>query len=163
MLHSLRGTLPLLGGERVENEQLKLGVFTQDLAQELDGDSRGVDIVTAYARADYDINISDEHARSVMGRLGLQGQKALRKITQLSGKQALREGAAVLCLPIDANNSYFVLPFFSSGGEKARVALSNFAIKPSNCILLDEVSNHLDQEWYDLLVANEGDERQIEN
>lgn len=121
LLHSLRGTLPLLEGERKENEQLRLGVFTQDLAQELDGDARGVDIVTAYARDDYDINISDEQARSVMGRLGLQGEKALRKISQLSG------------------------------GEKARVALSNFAIKPSNCILLDEVSNHLDQECVEAL------------
>lgn len=117
LLHTLRGTLALIDGDRTENEQLRLGVFTQDLAQELDGEARAVDIVTAYARNDYDIHISDEQARSVMGRLGLQGEKALRQIKNLSG------------------------------GEKARVALSNFAIKPSNCILLDEVSNHLDQEW----------------
>lgn len=117
LLHSLRGRLPLLGGKRIENDSLRLGVFTQDLAQELDGEARAVDIVTEYARADYDITISDERARSVMGRLGLRGEKSLRKCKELSG------------------------------GERARVALSNFAIKPSNCILLDEVSNHLDQEW----------------
>ena len=113
----MRGTLPLLKGERFKNDQLRLGVFTQDLAQELDGEARAVDVVTAYARDDFDITISDEQARSVLGRLGLQGEKSLRHIKNLSG------------------------------GEKARVALANFAIKPSNCILLDEVSNHLDQEW----------------
>jgi ATP-binding cassette subfamily F protein 3 len=117
LLHSLRGTLPLLQGERKENQQLRLGVFTQDLAQELDGNAQAVDVVTQYARSDYDITISDQQARGVMGRLGLSGEKSLRRIKELSG------------------------------GEKARVALSMFAIKPSNCLILDEASNHLDQEW----------------
>jgi ABC-type nitrate/sulfonate/bicarbonate transport system ATPase subunit len=31
-----------------------------------------------------------------------------------------------------------------SGGEKARVALAGFALVPSNVLLLDEASNHLD-------------------
>ena len=31
-----------------------------------------------------------------------------------------------------------------SGGEKARVALAAFALVPSNLLLLDEASNHLD-------------------
>jgi ATP-binding cassette subfamily F protein 3 len=102
MLDSLRGTLPLVGGERVESESLRLGVFTQDLAQELDASARAVDLVTAYARSGSsgDIHISDEEARTVMGGLGLRGEKALRKIAELSG------------------------------GEKARVALAMFALKP---------------------------------
>ena len=116
ILHSLRGTLALQAGERKLNEQLRLGVFTQDLAQELDAKSRAVDLVTAYARQD-DINISDQDARSVMGMLGLAGNKAIREIQNLSG------------------------------GEKARVALAMFAMKASNVILLDEPSNHLDVEW----------------
>jgi ATPase subunit of ABC transporter with duplicated ATPase domains len=118
-LDALRGTLPLLGGDRIENETLRLGVFTQDLAQELDPKARAVDLVTAYARegSHGDIFISDKEARSVMGGLGLQGEKSLRKIGALSG------------------------------GEKARVALAMFALKPSNLYLLDEVSNHLDIEW----------------
>ena len=107
ILHSLRGTLPLQAGERNTNEQLRLGVFTQDLAQELDANSRAVDLVTAYARQD-DINISDQDARSVMGMLGLTGNKSIREIKNLSG------------------------------GEKARVALAMFAMKASNVILLDE-------------------------
>jgi ATPase subunit of ABC transporter with duplicated ATPase domains len=53
-----------------------------------------------------------------MGGLGLQGEKSLRQIQALSG------------------------------GEKARVALAMFALKPSNLYLLDEVSNHLDSERY---------------
>jgi ATP-binding cassette subfamily F protein 3 len=126
-LHSLRGTLPLLQGERNENPLLQLGVFTQDLAQLLDPKARAVDLVTEYARtgSDGDITISDSMARGAMGRLGLQGQKALRLIGELSG------------------------------GEKARVALAMFALKPSNVYLLDEVSNHLDTEWYVCLVVIE--------
>jgi ATP-binding cassette subfamily F protein 3 len=120
LLHSLRGTLPLVQGERLENDQLRLGVFTQDLAQELDLTARAVDLVTQYARVGLggDITISDKQARTVLGGLGLQGEKSLRPIQALSG------------------------------GEKARVALAMFALKPSNLYLLDEVSNHLDSEWY---------------
>ena len=121
LLHTLRGTLPLLDGDRIENQGLCLGVFTQDLAQELDGEARAVDVVTQYARGNHDVNISDQDARSAMGRLGLQGEKSLRHIKNLSG------------------------------GEKARVALSMFALKPSNLYLLDEVSNHLDQECVEAL------------
>jgi ATPase subunit of ABC transporter with duplicated ATPase domains len=126
LLDTLRGTLPLLQGERVENPLLRLGVFTQDLAQELDTTKRAVDLVTAYARTgrDGDITISDQQARSVLGGLGLTGEKALRDVGQLSG------------------------------GEKARVALAMFALKPSNLYLLDEVSNHLDMECVEALAES---------
>jgi ATP-binding cassette subfamily F protein 3 len=120
VLHSLRGTLPLKGGKRTENEGLRLGVFTQDLAQELDANARAVDLATAHARQD-NMYITDQDARSVLGRLGLQGEKALRSIKDLSG------------------------------GEKARVALGMFALKASNVILLDEPSNHLDVECIEAL------------
>ena len=120
ILHSLRGTLPLIQGERIENDLLRLGVFTQDLAQELDAQARAVDLVTAHARTD-NMHITDQQARSVLGRLGLQGDKALRRIQDLSG------------------------------GEKARVALGMFAMKASNVILLDEPSNHLDVECIEAL------------
>jgi len=118
LMSALRGKLDLLSGERIENEKLRLGTFTQDLAQELDVASRAVDLVTAHARegAFGDINISDQQARSVMGRLGLSGDKPLRLVGDLSG------------------------------GEKARVALSMFALKASNVLMLDEPSNHLDVE-----------------
>lgn len=115
LLAALRGNLELFQGSRTTNQELKLGVFTQDLAQELDPTARAVDLVTAHARTD-DISITDQMARSAMGRLGLSGDKPLRKIQDLSG------------------------------GEKARVALAMFCLKPSNCLLLDEPSNHLDVE-----------------
>ena len=119
ILHSLANRISLLDGERKENPSLRLGMFTQDLAQELDLDARAVDIVTQYARTGLggDITFSDEKARSAMGRLGLQGEKALRRIRDLSG------------------------------GEKARVALATFCTKANNCYLYDEPSNHMDAEW----------------
>lgn len=90
--------------------QCRLGYFTQDLAQQLDVESRALDLVTAYAREGEfgDITVSNEDARNVMGRLGLGGDKPLRKIAELSG------------------------------GEKARVALAMFALKASNVLVLDE-------------------------
>jgi len=125
LMAALRGKLPLLGGDRVENEKLRLGVFTQDLAQELDTSARAVDLVTSHAREGQfgDINISDQQARSVMGRLGLGGEKPLRLVGSLSG------------------------------GEKARVALSMFALKASNTLMLDEPSNHLDVECIEALAT----------
>ena len=120
LMQSLRGEVPLLSGERSENKQLRLGVFTQDLAQELDPNERAVDLVTQNVR-DFDIRISDESARAALGGLGLTGEKALRRLRDLSG------------------------------GEKARVALAMFALKPSNMYLLDEVSNHLDIECVEAL------------
>jgi len=123
LLDTLRGKLQLLEGNRVEDSNLKLGVFTQDLAQELDPQRRAVDLVTEHARSgeDGDVLVSDQDARNVLGGLGLQGDKALRLVGQLSG------------------------------GEKARVALAMFALKPSNLYLLDEVSNHLDIECVEAL------------
>jgi len=101
-----------MAGKRIENEKLRLGVFTQDLAQELDVTARAMDLVTAYAREGKhgDITVSNQDARGVMGRLGLGDDKPLRVVGELSG------------------------------GEKARVALSMFALKASNLLLLDEVS-----------------------
>ncbi|KAL7545552.1 hypothetical protein ACHAWF_008905 [Thalassiosira exigua] len=89
----------------------------------LDVSARAMDLVTDYARGGSggDITISNEDARGVMGRLGLGDDKPLRKVGELSG------------------------------GEKARVALSMFALKASNLLLLDEPSNHLDVECIEAL------------
>merc|ERR1740133_977938 len=61
-----------------------------------------------------DSSITDESCRTIMGSLGLIGEKATRLIGSLSG------------------------------GEKARVALATFCVTPWNFILLDEPTNHLD-------------------
>jgi ATPase subunit of ABC transporter with duplicated ATPase domains len=75
------------------------------LAQELDPNKAAVDIVTEYARIG-DISVSNQDARGALGRLGLTGEKALRKVRDLSG------------------------------GEKARVALAMFSLSPSNLYLV---------------------------
>jgi len=58
--------------------------------------------------------VDDEKCRTVMGALGLVGEKALRRIESLSG------------------------------GEKARVGLATFCLTPCNVLLFDEPTNHLD-------------------
>lgn len=107
-------------GERIENDNLHTGVFTQDLAQQLPLHRRALDIVLDYARVK-DFSISDQRGRSVLGQLGMSGDKPLRLIKDLSG------------------------------GEKARVALGMFALRPNNLLLLDEPSNHLDTECVEAL------------
>lgn len=59
-------------------------MFTQDLAQDLDPELSAVDTVTSVVRQK-DPTLSDERARSVLGALGLTGEKALRQIKFLSG------------------------------------------------------------------------------
>ena len=72
-----------------------------------------MDYVTQEVR-EFDSSITDVTARTIMGSLGLHGEKATRPIGMLSG------------------------------GEKARVALATFCLTPYNVLLLDEPTNHLD-------------------
>jgi ATPase subunit of ABC transporter with duplicated ATPase domains len=109
-------------GVREEGDDLALGVFTQDLAQDLPQDMRAVDVVTSAVRL-HDPTLSDERARSVLGALGLTGEKSLRLVGHLSG------------------------------GEKARVALARFVLIPHNLLLLDEPSNHLDVATIEVLTG----------
>ena len=116
LLRALSGQLPLEAGERrTDEERLRLGVFAQDLAQELPQELTALEYVADTVR-ERDSSINDEACRNVMGALGLVGDKALRRIGDLSG------------------------------GEKARVALATFCLTPNNVVLFDEPSNHLDAE-----------------
>lgn len=121
LLKALAGNLPLSSGDRNEGEGLKLGVFTQDLAQDLPQDAVALELVLDRVR-EHDSTVSNEQARTILGSLGLQGPKALRKIAVLSG------------------------------GEKARVALAIFVMIPYNLLMLDEPSNHLDADTLNSLV-----------
>lgn len=107
-LHSIRGSLSLLAGERHENPKLQLGMFTQDLAQELEPTAVALETVTSYAREFNAASVTDQEARGALGKLGLTGDKPLRRLIDLSG------------------------------GEKARVALAMFALRASNVYILDE-------------------------
>merc|ERR1711871_995259 len=96
-MSAISGRLPLTKGERVEGENLALGVFTQDLAQDLDQTVRAVDVVTSTVRA-YDPTLSDEKARSVLGALGLRQEKAMRLVGHLSGGEKARVALASFVL-----------------------------------------------------------------
>ena len=123
LLKGLGGSLPLVAGLRDVSPGLKLGIFTQDLAQDLPSDRTGLDFVLEQARA-VNPRLTEEAARSVLGALGLSGPAAA--------------ATPIGCL---------------SGGEKARVALACFALQPAACLLLDEPSNHLDSEALEALCA----------
>ena len=113
LLKALSGTLPLAAGTRLEDERLRLGVFAQDLAQELPQAEIALSYVARSVRQ-YDLSVTEERCRTIMGSLGLIGDKGIRPIGALSG------------------------------GEKARVALATFCLTPYNVLLLDEPTNHLD-------------------
>lgn len=84
-------------GTRTEGDGLELGVFTQDLAQDLDQDSIATDVVTLKVRQK-DPTISDETARKALGALGLTGEKSLRKVGHLSGGEKARVALASFVL-----------------------------------------------------------------
>ena len=94
----LAGLLPPQSGERVADERLRLGVFAQDLAQELPQEEVALSYVESTVRA-FDGTITSERCRSVMGSLGLVGEKSTRPIGTLSGgeKARLRLRNHIIC------------------------------------------------------------------
>jgi len=122
ILKALAGQLELADGQRFADDRLELGVFAQDLAQELPQQMGASEYVAATVRL-HDPSITEERCRTIMGTLGLVGEKAVRPIGMLSG------------------------------GEKARVALATFCLTPCNVILLDEPTNHLDVESIEALIT----------
>jgi len=115
LLRALSGALPLAAGERREDERLALGIFAQDLAQELPQGAVALEYVASAVQQGGGSAVTDERCRGTLGALGISGDKALRRIGSLSG------------------------------GEKARVALATFCLTPCNVLLFDEPTNHLDQ------------------
>ena len=123
LLRTLGGNLRLQGGTLAHGEGTRVGYFSQDLAQELPIDATPLAHVLTVARA-ADPTVTELTARSVLGALGLSGGAAKeRRIGDLSG------------------------------GEKARVALAAFVLRPVNVLLLDEASNHLDTAAIDALTG----------
>ena len=117
LLAAIRGEIALRSGQRKLGHAVRLGVFSQDLAQALPSDDTPLEVVMAAAPT-----LIESKARAVLGALGLEGTMANRPIAGLSG------------------------------GEKARVALALFAVRPYNVLLLDEPTNHLDATTVDVLI-----------
>ncbi len=109
LLHALTGELAPRSGKRVLGKDVRLGVFSQDLAAALPGELTALEHTMASAGFQ-----AESKVRAVLGALGLPGDVAKRPISALSG------------------------------GEKARVALAGFVLRPHNVLLLDEPTNHLD-------------------
>jgi ATPase subunit of ABC transporter with duplicated ATPase domains len=121
LLRTLAGGIRCREGGVRHGEGELVGYFSQDLAQELPGEEDPLTHVLRVARAKNPA-VTAQTARAVLGALGLTGNAAVdRKIANLSG------------------------------GEKARVALAAFVLRPVNVLLLDEASNHLDTAALDAL------------
>ena len=98
LLKSIAGTMALVAGEReVCDERVKLGVFSQDLAQYLPKDATCLEYVMDVARQD-DPLMREEKGRAALGALGITGTMALRKIGSLSGGEKARVALAAFVL-----------------------------------------------------------------
>jgi ATP-binding cassette subfamily F protein 3 len=85
LLRAVAGLLPLAAGRRRVAEGVRIGVFTQEAARDLEPELHAVDQVLVKAPA-----ASPERVRSVLGALGLSGEMALRPIRSLSGGERAR-------------------------------------------------------------------------
>jgi len=97
LLWALAGKLGLGGGKRKVAEGLRMGVFTQDLAQELPQDQPAIDVVMSAAQ-EANPGVVQQDVRNAMGCLGLSGPKALQEVWTLSGGEKARVALSVLML-----------------------------------------------------------------
>jgi ATP-binding cassette subfamily F protein 3 len=93
LLHALAGRLALSSGRRRIGDRVRVGVFTQDLAQDLPGESSGLGYLEGLAPL-----VAPQHIRGVLGALGLSGEAALRPIRELSGGEKARVALAALAV-----------------------------------------------------------------
>jgi ATP-binding cassette subfamily F protein 3 len=82
--------------------------FSQDAAAELPAGARAVDAVADAAQ------IPPQHARALLGRMGLGGEAALKTVDSFSG------------------------------GERRRIMIARLMAREADCLLLDEPTNDLD-------------------
>jgi len=118
LLKLLAGVLDPQAGEMQYNPSVTQGFFEQTNIQTLDK-RRTVEEEILYSHAGIDRQV----ARNICGAMMFEGDKALKKISVLSG------------------------------GEKSRVLLGKILVTPLNLLLLDEPTNHLDMDACDALLA----------
>lgn len=93
LLHSLAGDVSWSRGRRVVGQGVRIGVYRQDLAQDLPADLSAVDAVLLRVPA-----ATPERARAALGALGLSGDAALRPVGVLSGGEKARIVLATFAL-----------------------------------------------------------------
>ncbi len=93
LLHAFSGRVPLLAGRRRVGDRVRIGLFTQDLAQDLPGERSGLEHLEATAPL-----VPPQQIRGTLGALGLSGEMALRPIRELSGGEKARVALAALAI-----------------------------------------------------------------
>ncbi|MEO0600381.1 MAG: ABC-F family ATP-binding cassette domain-containing protein [Myxococcota bacterium] len=93
LLQSISGRLKLLAGRRQPGDRVRIGLFSQDLAQTLPTEPSGLEHL-----ADALPMVPPERIRSVLGGLGLSGEGALKPIGVLSGGERARVALGALVL-----------------------------------------------------------------
>ncbi|KAF6249260.1 P-loop containing nucleoside triphosphate hydrolase protein [Scenedesmus sp. NREL 46B-D3] len=89
LMKTLSGRLQPWSGSVSQGQGVKLGIFDQDLAQELPLDETALDYVSDVARKT-DPSLTLEKVRAALGALGLTGSLPLQQIGSLSGGEKAR-------------------------------------------------------------------------
>lgn len=105
----LANKLPLMGGELVRARKWVPGYFAQHQLEELDGDYTPIETLSKLRP-----NLPLEQVRGQLGGFGFSSDKAMTKVSSLSG------------------------------GERARLMLALATLDKPNMLILDEPTNHLD-------------------
>jgi ATP-binding cassette, subfamily F, member 3 len=118
LIKLLAGALSLQKGDKTYHPSAVRGFYEQTNVSTL-VDMRTVEEEILYAAS----HVDQQLARNICGTMMFEGDKALRKISVLSG------------------------------GEKSRVLLGKLLATPTNLLLLDEPTNHLDMDACDALIS----------
>lgn len=117
LIKTLAGEIELLKGTRFAAQELKVGYFSQHQLEQLHTSSTAVEHIIRDQP-----QMTEQEARSFLGRFGFSGDQALSVIDTMSG------------------------------GEKARLVLALIVLAKPQLLLLDEPTNHLDLEMRQAIV-----------
>lgn len=110
--------LPLMEGKELRSSKLKVGYFAQHQAEELPMENTAVEFMSSLMP-----NLLEPKVRAHLARFGLSQEKALTKISNLSG------------------------------GEKARLLFAAMTYNAPQLLILDEPTNHLDIDGREALIS----------